>query len=153
MATDAQIRGAQRDLIVAAQPTAKVYSWNVLSHDIADWPGLFRLGDGTVHGWLVKRSAATAEWKGSGNRDRQTLTYDVMGFYGPLRPGVTGNNSDDEFSVIVDAVYAAFKGSPKLGLECISEHGLLQWRQISTLNCGEEVLHIAVGRLEVIHCC
>jgi len=152
MATDAQIRDAIRDVIVAVHATARVYSWNVLSHDLADWPGLFTTAAGGRHGWIIKRASASAEWKGSGGRDRQMLSYDVWGFYG-FRTGKLDDNSDDEFSVIVDAVYAAIKASPKLGLECIEEHGLLQWQRITTMNCGEETLHIAMGRLDVIHCC
>lgn len=141
-----------RDLITGIYPAARVYAWNVLTHKLNEWPAWFETEAGGRHGWVIKQAALAAQWKGSGGRDRQVLSYDVLGFY-DFRTGKDGDNSDDEFSVIREAVYDAFKGAPKLGLECIEEHGLLQWRQITTINCGEEVLHLAAGRIEIMHCC
>lgn len=148
--TDEQVRAAIAGIIQASQTAAAVYNWNVLGHDLRKWPGLFR-GDSGTHGWVVKRIGQTSEWK-NGSRDRMTWIYDVFGFYG-FMPGKTGDNSDEDFSAILDAVYEAIKAKPTLDVDEVERHTLLQYALISTIDCGEETLHFAQGRLSVELCC
>lgn len=149
---DKQVRLAMKPMIAASYATARVYVWNVLSHDLAEWPGLFRTSDGKTHGWIIKRASAAAAWKNP-KRDRQTWIYDVMGFYA-FRSGKQGDNSDDEFAEICDTVYENFKASHNLGLDGeVENHDLLQFVNMTTINCGEETLHFAHGRLSVHMCC
>lgn len=148
---DGQIREAIATLIGNAQADAMVYSWNVLNHSLADWPGKFRTDTGT-HGWVIRRAAQGAEWK-NGQRDRVALDYELLGFYA-FRSGKAGDNSDEEFAVILAKSYNAIKASPRLEFENeVERHELLQYRQITTIKCGEEVLHFALGRLRVHLCC
>lgn len=150
-ATDEQIRAAIAGLISGVYPTARVWPYFALGHKRENWPGLFRTEDGGTHGWIVKRASMLAEWK-SVYRDRKTVIYDIWGFYG-FRQGKAGDNSDDEFAEICDAVYDAFKASPKLGIDCLGGHELLQFTAIGTLACGEETLHFAQGQLALEPCC
>jgi hypothetical protein len=150
--TDKQIRLALKPFILTPYPTAMVYPWNVLSHDLAEWPGLFRTSDGKTHGWIIKRVTSAATWKNT-VRDRPVWEYDLFGFYG-FRSGKQADNSDDEFAEICDSVYERIKASHDLGLGGIVErHDLLQYRNFTTLNCGEETLHFAHGRLTAHLCC
>jgi hypothetical protein len=172
MISDASIRPAIAAIIFASQNRAQVYSWNALSHDLTDWPALFYLeatensfdiGPGglpvfvpglpaVTHGWIVKR-AGTQVRPLPGNRQQAAFIYDVWGFYG-FRVGQEGDNSDEEFGVICDAVAAAFAAAPQLNLPGgIRNHDLLQFASITTLRCGEETLHFAQGRLTVHLCC
>lgn len=149
--TDGQVRTAIAAIIKAAQPDAVVFDWNVLGHKEREWPGMFRTTGGT-HGWVIKRSRAVSEWKGTGGRTRTLWTYDVFGFYG-FRAGKSGDNSDEEFAEIVDAVSEAFRASGTLGLTEVEGHELMQFQLISTIDCGEEMLHFAAGTLIVRPCC
>ena len=150
--TDKQIRLAIKTLIKTAYPTAQVFAWNALSHDLGEWAGMFRTSDGKSHGWIVKRAALKAEWK-NGRRDRRQIPYDVWGFYG-FASGNETENSDNEFGEILDTVYEAFKASPRLGFdETVETHDLLQYAAITTIKSGEETLHFAQGRLIVHLCC
>lgn len=149
---DIQIRAKAGLIISAAYPTARVYSWNALSHDLADWPGLFRTTDSKTHGWIIRRVAQPSEWKNP-QRDRQKPEYDIYGFY-KFRSGKLGDNSDDEFALIWDTVYEAFKAAPRLNFDTVVErHDLLQLVRLTTINTGEETLHFAQGRLKVHLCC
>ena len=151
--TDEQVRAAIAAVIKAAQPDAAVYSWNALGHRLHEWPAMFRTADdATVHGWIVKRSGVQSEWKGNGGRVRQTWAYDVWGFYG-FRPGKSGDNSDEEFAAIIDAVADGIRLSGKLGLDEVEDLQPLQYALISTIDCGEETLHFAQGRLTMMPCC
>lgn len=148
---DKQIRDAIAALITAQHADAQVYGWNALSHNLTEWPGLFRTTDWT-HGWIIKQSSQPAEWK-HGRRDRVAVTYDVWGFYG-FRSGKTADNSDDEFAIIRTKVYNAIKGEPRLGFENeVEQHDLLQFTRVTTISCGEETLHFAQGKLTVHLCC
>lgn len=152
---DAQIRAAIKAIIKGAQPDAIVYPWNALSHDLTEWAGLFRTPTG-VHGWIIKRAALKGDWAKNGGRDKKTVPYDVWGFY-KFRSGegVTELvNSDNEFADVCDSVYEAFKQAPRLNFDrTIERHDLLQFAAITTIDCGEETLHFAQGRLTVHLCC
>lgn len=148
--TDEQVRHAIKGIFNAIYSTAKVYEWNVLGHDITAWPGLFRITGGT-HGWIIKRAKIDAEWK-HGGRERAAWIYDIWGFY-KFRSGMENNNSDDEWAVIIDAVRAALKASPDLGLNEVERHELLQVLRNTTIDCGEETLHFAECKLTVNVCC
>ncbi len=147
--TDKQVREAISAIIETDQPTAKIYNWNALSHNLAEWPGLFRVAGGT-HGWVIKRIGGRSEWKNA-VRDRKKWIYDIWGFYG-FRAGKTADNSDEEFAEIVDSVYKALKLKPTLDLP-EAQHELMQIAALTTIYCGEEVLHFCQGRLEVDVCC
>lgn len=149
---DAEIRDNLGTIVAAAVPTARVYPFNPLSHELADWPGLFRTEEGIFHGHIIFRSRAEAGWKGSGGRDRRKFTYSVWSFYG-FRPGKIGDNSDDEFQEILDDIYDAIKAEPRLDHAEVEEHSLLQHDMITTINCGEDTLHLATAKLEVLLCC
>lgn len=148
-----QIRVAIGSLITGVlTTTAKVWTWNVLNHRLDEWPGLFRVNATATHGWVIRNITQPAERKNA-QRDRITLDYDVLGFYA-FRSGKTGDNSDDEFSVIRAKVYNAIKASPRLNFDNeVEYHELLQWNVITTIKCGEETLHYAQGRLRVHLCC
>lgn len=153
--TDKQIRLAIKQIIKAAYPTAQVYAWNALSHDIDEWAGMFRTSDGKTHGWIIKRAAVKSDWK-NGKRSRQQFFYDVWGFYGfKTGEGITElANSDNEFAEILDVIYEGFKASPRLEFDATVEtHDLLQYAAITTIQSGEEILHFAQGRLVVHLCC
>lgn len=150
MVTDAEVRQKLKDLIKTAYPAAQVYGWNALSHKLHEWPGLFRT-DAATHGWIIKRAGTESQWKNP-TRDRSFWTYDVWAFYG-YRTGKEGDNSDDEFSAILQTVYDAVKATSNLGLAEVEEHELLQFDLITTIDCGEETLHWAKGRLRVRLCC
>lgn len=148
---DKQIRDKIAGLIAAEYEDAKVYGWNALSHQLGDWPGLFRTDDGT-HGWIIKRAQTATEWKSIG-RDRRKWTYDIWGFYG-FESGQASDNSDNEFAEICDTVYEAIKAEPRLDFEgTVEMHELLQFAAITTINTGEETLHFVRGRLTVHLCC
>lgn len=150
--TDQEVRHAINDIISAVCPDAKVYEWNVLSHELSEWPGLFRISGGT-HGWIIKRSSIETEWK-NGGRERPEWNYDLWGFYA-FRSGKEGDNSDDEWSVIIDSIGSALKAEPRLGMEDseVERHELLQVKAITTIDCGEETLHFANCGLKVKICC
>ena len=151
-ATDQQIREKIAAIISTAAPGAVVYRWNALSHDLSDYPSLFRGAFGATHGWIIKRAALSAKPR-MGKVSEDTAVYDVWGFYG-FRSGTESDNSDTEFGVILDAVQAAFTNEPKLQLAGgVREHDLLQFATITTIDCGEEILHFAQGRLTVHLCC
>jgi hypothetical protein len=146
---DQTIRVAIGGLIAAAQSSAVVYAWNVLSHNLSDWPGLF---GANRFGAVIKRVTQLADRKNA-SRDKRHETYDIWAFY-KFRPGKTGDNSDDEFAQICQSIYDAIKASPHLGLDTLVEyHELVQWIQVTTIRCGEETLHYAAGRLKVNLCC
>ncbi len=146
--TDKEVRHAIATTIAAADTAAQVYEWNALSHELAEWPGLF--GD-PAKGWIIKRSVIDSQWKNA-HFDRQAWTYDVWGFY-EFRSGKEGDNSDDEFSVILAAVKAALAAKPTLDLAEVERHELLQIPSLTTIDCGEKTLHLALGRLNVRICC
>lgn len=153
---DKRIRLAAKPTIVTPYPTAKVFVWDVLSHDLSEWPGLFRTTDFATskktHGWIIKRTAAAATRKNP-QRDRQVWTYDLLGFYG-FRSGKQSDNSDLEWSEICDTVYGNVKIAHNLGLDGeVEYHDLLQFLKHTTINCGEETLHFTHGRLTVHLCC
>lgn len=147
---DKTIRTAIGSLISDVQPDAKVYPFNVLSHSLNEWPGLFTAE--TRHGWVIKRVAQAAERKNA-QRDRKRLDYDIWGFY-KFRSGKIGDNSDDTFAEICSTVYEQIKDEPRLDIESVVErHDLVQFVRITTIDCGEETLHFAQGRLNVYLCC
>ncbi len=149
MVTDQEVRHAIKGIIGEADTDAVIYEWNALSHDLAEWPGLF---GSSRHGWIIKRSAIATEWK-HGGRERPVWSYDLWFFYG-FRTGKEGDNSDDEVGVILDAVGSGLKASPRLGIDDeIEKHELLQVKQNTTINCGEETLHFANCGLKVNICC
>ena len=149
--TDAQVRAAAKAIITTPYPAAMIYGWNVLSHQLNEWPGLFRTASGGTHGWVIKRTGGPSEWKRL-NCDRRFWVYDIWGFYG-FRSGKEGDNSDEEFAVIADAVYAGFKAKPTLDVAEVDEHELLQFDLLTTIDCGEETLHWLKGSLKVRLCC
>lgn len=149
---DKEVREKIADILAATQATARVWPFNPLSHDLADWPGLFRTADGDTHGYAIFRSELQAAWKGSGGRFRRKVIYSVWSFYG-FRPGKVGDNSDDEFQEILDDNFDAIAAEGTLGHAEVEEHGLLQYTSVTTMNCGEETLHVAIGKLEVLLCC
>jgi len=149
-ATDKDIRSAIKDVIKALYPDAVVFQWNALSHNLGEWPGMFRTETGT-HGWIIKRGGVSGGWK-NGQRDRKTFVYDIWGFYG-YSSGKESENSDDDFGAILDAIYEALKEKPTLDLEGLDPHGLLQVAANTTIDTGEETLHFAQCRLEVKLCC
>ena len=121
MITDQQVRHAIKTVIATAQPDAKVYEWNALSHDLGSWPGLFRTESGT-HGWIIKRSSISSEWK-HGYRERPRWVYDIWGFFA-FAEGKEGDNSDDAFSAIVASIADALRLTPTLALEEVERHEL-----------------------------
>lgn len=154
---DTQIREKIGEIITAAlaeydeELEAKVYTWNALTHQPSEWPALFR-NDGLTHGWIIKLSRQTAERKNA-QRDRVQLDYDIYGFYG-FESGTADDNTDNTFSEIVAAVYNGIKGEPRLDFDAeVEYHELLQFERLTTINCGEETLHFAQGRLSVHLCC
>lgn len=151
MITDLDVRHAIKIMIAGAQPDARIYEWNALSHDLAAWPGLFRTVTGKTHGWLIKRASIATVWKHAG-RERPQWIYDIWGFY-KFRSGKEGDNSDDEFSAIVASIAEALKLKPTLELAEVERHDLLQADQLTTIDCGEETLHFARCRLTVHICC
>lgn len=154
--TDKQIRSAIKQIMIADYPTARIYPFNALSHDIAEWAGMFRTSDGKTFGAVIKRAGLKGEWKNLGHRDRRSFPYDIWIFYGArFGEGVTENsNSDNEFAEILDTYYESFKAASNLNLPGVVEtHDLLQYLAITTLESGEETLHFAQGRLNVRLCC
>lgn len=151
---DKQIRAAIKSILQPAYSAAVIYPFNALGHELSEWPGLFRLEDGTVHGWTIKRAAAAGEWKTfAALRDRTHFDYDVWAFY-TFRPGTETDNSDDEFGEITDRAYEDLRQQPTLNLSgTIDRHELLQYIRMTTIDCGEETLHFAQGRLRVHPCC
>lgn len=152
---DKQIRAAIKQIMIAEYPTARIYPFNALSHDLREWAGMFRCTDGKTFGAVIKRAALKGDWK-NGHRDRRQYPYDIWIFYGfRSGEGVTENdNSDDEFGEILDTIYEAFRLSPRLEFdETVETHDLLQYLAITTLKSGEETLHFAQGRLNVRLCC
>lgn len=150
MITDKDVRHAIKTIIAAAQPTAKVYEWNALSHDLDSWPGMFRIAGGT-HGWIIKRSSIATEWK-HGGRQRPHWGYDIWGFYA-FSQGKEGDNSDDAFSEVIASIAEALRLKPTLDLEEVERHELLQADRLTTIDCGEETLHFAQCGLTVNVCC
>lgn len=148
---DKLIRLAVKQLIKNLYPTAQVFAWNALSHDIDEWAGMFRTADDKTHGWIIKRAALSATWK-NGQRDRKSVAYDVWGFY-KFENGNETTNSDNDFAEITDAVYEALKQTPRLNVDEVEGHDLLQYVRLTTLVSGEETLHFAQGRLNVRLCC
>ncbi len=150
--TDSEVRIAIKAIIAAAATEAVIYPWNALSHNLADWPGLFGSSPGSRHGWIIKRASIESEWK-NGVRDRQTWNYDIWGFYS-FRTGKEGDNSDDEFAEIIDSIKTGFTAAPRLAIDDeVEKHEQLQVASISTIDCGEETLHIAQCKLKVRLCC
>jgi hypothetical protein len=153
MTADQQIRTAIRDILAIDYPNARIWPFLSLGHDLQDWPAMFRTASGDIHGYTIFRRRATAVWHGSGGRDKRRFEYAIWAFY-QWRPGKIGDNSDDEFSAILETNYLAIKTAPRLGLDnVVEEHNLLQIDSISTLLCGEETLHIATASLSVTVCC
>jgi hypothetical protein len=148
---DTQIRLALKQLIKGLYPDAPVFAWNALSHDLGEWPGMFRTSSGGTHGWIIKRAAGRAAWK-NGRRDRKEAIYDVWGFYA-FNSGNENDNSDNELSEIVDAIYEAIKAVPTLEVGEVEGHDLLQLEKNTTIETGEETLHFAQCRLCVHLCC
>lgn len=146
--TDEEARNAIKAVIATADTTGVIWPYNALSHDLNQWPGLF---GSARRGWIIKRRAIEADWK-NGTRDRQFWTYDIWTFY-PFRTGKIGDNSDDEFGAVLDAVEAAFVTNPRLDLEWVEKHDLLQVDSITTIDCGEETLHIGLCTLKLRLCC
>ncbi len=148
---DQAIRTAIKSIIKAIYSTAQIYSFNALSHELTEWPGLFRTTDDKTHGWIIKRAAKSSTWKNP-QRDRQQLDFDVWAFY-KFTAGKDDDNSDSEFGIICDSVYAALKAKPTLDVAGVERHDLLQFLRFTTVQCGEETLHFAQGRLTVHLCC
>lgn len=153
--TDTQVRTAIKTIIAAGQTTATIWPYNALSHNLAEWPGMLRATDfatsAKTHGWIIKRASFTSERKNQ-VLERRVWIYDIWGFYG-FRTGTETDNSDNEWAVIVDAVAAALKAKPTLDLAELEKHDLLQVESITTIDCGEETLHLARCRLTVRLCC
>lgn len=146
--TDNEVRTAIQGIIAIADTAAVIWPYNALSHDLREWPALFGV---SRHGWIIKRSAVNSEWK-NGGRQRMAWIYDIWGFYG-FRTGKVGDNSDDEWAVIVDDVAEGLRAAPTLGLAEVERHDLLQVAINTTIDCGEETLHLAQCRLTVHICC
>lgn len=152
MTTDEEVRQRIKEIIAVPQPDARIWPYNALSHNLAEWPGLFRTEAGGTHGWVIKRDPVSSDWKNAG-RSRDVWIYDIWGFYG-FRSGNESSNSDNEWSAIVDATRAALKAAPTLDeLAEIERHELLQVVQNTTIDCGEETLHLSRCRLTVRLCC
>ncbi len=149
---DSEIRAAIKQVIIGAYPNARVYSWNALSHKLNEWAGMFRCTDGKTHGWIIKRAATQSTWKNAA-KDRTQARYDIWGFYG-FRHGKDADNSDNEFSEVLDTIFDSFKDAPRLNFDnYVEKHDLLQFPVITTIESGEETLHFAQGRLTVHLCC
>lgn len=150
---DKTVRAQIKAILQPAYASAVIYPSNALSRDITDSPALFRTTAGTVHGWLIIRSESSSEFK-TPVKTRDVYDYTVLAFYG-FRPGGTeASNSDDEFGEILDTAFENLKAKPTLDLDgVVDRHELLQFDKITTINCGEETLHFAQGRLTVHLCC
>ncbi|HEV7701263.1 MAG TPA: hypothetical protein VGO43_13610 [Pyrinomonadaceae bacterium] len=152
---DIQIRAACRTIILGKYADAIVWPFNVIGNDDpTEWPGHFRRDDGTAHGWMIMEADQGATRKGSGQRSKIVKEYYIVGFYGFVGGGKIGENSDEEFSIIRTNVYNGFEDEPRLGFDTVVEkHDLLQYKRITTVDCGEETLLMAPGRLTVHLCC
>ncbi len=150
---DKTIRNKIKAILQPSYPEAVIYPFNALSHDSSDWPGLLRKADGTTHGWIIKRSESASSFK-TPVKTRDVYAYDLWAFY-TFRAGASEtNNSDDEFGQILDTAFEDLKAKPILDLDgMVDRHELLQFARITTVNCGEETLHFAQGRLSVHLCC
>jgi hypothetical protein len=146
---DQTIREAIAGLISAAEPAAIVYSWNALSHNLTEWPGLF--GEAR-HGYIVRRISQPADRKNA-QRDKRHPVYELLQF-DKFRVGKKSDNSTDDSAEKWQTVYNAIKAEPHLGLEgTVEYHELLQLELDTTIKCGEETLQFKRGRLPVHLCC
>lgn len=148
--TDAEVKTAIKAIIAAACPDAVVWPYNALSHRLAEWPAMFRKTDGTVEGCVIMRTKISAAWK-NGTREKAVWHYTILVFYG-FRTGKENDNSDQEFAVKLDAIRAGFRAEPTLGINCVERHDLLQVDANTTIDCGEETVHLANCGLAV-HVC
>jgi hypothetical protein len=149
MSLDKDIRVAVKALILEVDANAKIYAFDTLPLDPSEWANLF-IKAGQLHGWVIKRSGMTSrEVRGGVFKD--TYMYDVWGFYGFSGKSET-DNSDDLFQEILDEVCEKLKAEMKLGLDCVSEHKLLQIPNIVVMRSGDTAMHFAAGKLEVELC-
>lgn len=161
--TDKQARAALKasiDGVVGAGP--KVYPYNALNYnftpenkpDFSEWPGLFTYGTSgeSIHGWVIKRTARSADLRQSGCSDL-LLGFDVWGFF-KFDPDldVSGNSSDDIFNAIVDNVAEAVNASSVITINghAVTHLGL-QFPSLTVLRAGQQFLHFAGGYIELLY--
>lgn len=150
---DKTVRNKIKAILQPSYATAVIYPFNALSHERSDWPALLRKTDGTVHGWIIKRAESASTFK-TPVKTRDVYEYDLWAFYSFRANASETSNSDDEFGEILDTAFEALKAKPILDLDgVVDRHDLLQFARITTINCGEETLHFAQGRLSVHLCC
>lgn len=148
--TDEEVRTAIKTIIATACPNAVIWPYNVLSHKLSEWPAPFKKTDGAVEGWMIMRTKISAAWK-NGTREKAIWHYTILGFY-DFRTGKINDNSDDEWAVMIDAVRAGLKAAPTLGINCVEKHDLLQVAANTTIDTGEQTVHLANCSLAV-HVC
>lgn len=150
---DLQIRKKIKEYILEIDSNAKIYPYNALTHDVASWANLFKSSP-KKHGWIIVRKGFGSEWN-RGYQSKDTYKYDVWGFYG-FYQFCENDNSDNEFSAILDQLQTKLKAKPQLDLSNIKEHKLLQLPDggiDATIRSGNEQLHFAPCTLEVELCC
>lgn len=149
--TDQEVKDAIKTIIAAACADAVIWPYNALSHQISEWPAMFRRAtDGMVEGWVIMRTRISGEWKNA-SREKAVWQYTLLGLYG-FRTGDQSSNSDKEFGVKLDAIRAGFRAKPTLDIQCVEKHDLLQIMANTTVDCGEETVHLANCGLAV-HVC
>lgn len=150
---DKKIRNKQRDIILTIDPQAKVYAFDTLSLNPEEWAGLFRIkyaDQERFHGWVIKRTGiASKELRGGIFAD--IYTYDIWGFHG-FWGTKESDNSDDIFQKILDDILEEFKKKMTLDLDCVKEHKLPQFPEITVFPSGKQPLHFAKGKIDV-HLC
>lgn len=150
---DKQIRFALKAMIIEIDASAEVYPYNALSHDVDQWANLFS-SSAVKHGWVINRKGFSSEWY-KATESKDVFQYELWGFYG-FRSENEDDNSDSEWSAILDQFRDKLKASPRLGLSGVDEHKLLQLPNggiEATIRSGNTQLHFAPCGLAVAICC
>lgn len=156
MTLDKEIRNKCKELILLGESAATtnpaeavVYPFDSLSLKPEEWANLFAKSS-VYHGWVIKRTA-TASIEIRSNIFADTFTYDIWGFY-QFKGTAETNNSDDVFQEILDKITDQFKLKMTLDLNCVKEHKIPQFTNITVIPSGKTALHFAQGKLTVELC-
>ena len=161
--TDLEIRNGILSTIESATGDAVLLNRWVLALGLGESIPYLKNSSGKIHGYMVSRSGIGSRVDGVGSKKYIiTQPYKLWGFKG-FKLGQTSGldeldelelrNSEDEFSLEVDAVLMEIMKAPRLAWDDLDynfvKHENWQIEDIDVFDFGNEKVHVAQGTLEI----
>lgn len=153
--SDSILRIKISDAIELVAPKAVIFSYWVLGHEQAQWPGLLRSpadldaeGKGRVHGYVIRRRDSAGTVPGM-DRVKRTYTYEILGLH-YYYSGPEADNSEKLISAEIDSISDKFDRRKLLDPD-LGRVEPITWRLLLP-SIGGELLHLSIGTLVLEPC-